>query len=422
MLTNAGGGHPGSLVVTLFYVGIGVAVQFCIGLGLALLCAQNLPGRKFFRVVFFLPMMITPVGIAYTFRMLTDTTKGPFTPIWQYFGWTETSWLADPWGARLAVMVGDAWQWIPFMFVVLLVAIESQPHDQREAALVDGASRWQVFRYVTWPAILPVSVTVVLIRVIEAFKIIHLPNVLTNGGPGIASESMTLHAYVAWRALDLGGSAAVSYMLLFVVAFACLSMLAFLRPAERGAAMSGPARRPGLRWLVRPRSPLEPSPLGMALSYAILGFWALVVLFPLYWVFITSFKQPIDVADGPFYLMWVDFQPSLHAWKYIFVDLGDDTFRPYLNTVIVSLISSALALVLGSMAGYGLARIQVSAAPRQPPCCSPDAWRSPRRLPSAWAWPGRSRSRLRSRCSCCWRRRSGGASSARSAMRTSRSG
>ncbi len=227
--TNCGDGFPGSLVVTLFYVGIGVCVQYLIGLGLALLCTQNLPGRKFFRVVFFIPMMITPVGIAYTFRMLTDTTKGPFAPVWRYFGWAETSWVADAWGARMAVMIGDAWQWIPFMFVVLLVAIESQPHEQREAALVDGANRWQVFRYVTWPAIVPVSVTVILIRVIEAFKIVDLPNVLTNGGPGIASESMTLHAFVAWRALDLGGSAAVAYMLLFVVAFVCLSMLAFLR-------------------------------------------------------------------------------------------------------------------------------------------------------------------------------------------------
>ena len=237
VLTSGGEGHPGSLVVTLFYVGIGVCAQYLIGLGLALLCAQNLPGRTFFRVVFFLPMMITPVGIAYTFRMLSDTTKGPFTPIWQYFGWTETSWLVDPWGARLAVMIGDAWQWIPFMFVVLLVAIESQPQDQREAALVDGASRSQVFRYVTWPAILPVSATVVLIRLIEAFKIIDLPNVLTNGGPGIASESMTLHAFIAWRALDLGGSAAVAYMLLFVVVFVCMSMLAFVRPAESAARL-----------------------------------------------------------------------------------------------------------------------------------------------------------------------------------------
>src|SRR4029453_7590770 len=124
--------------------------------------------------------------------------------------WTETSGLVDPWGARLAVMIGDAWQWIPFMFVVLLVAIESQPQDQREAALVDGASRWQVFRYVIWPAIGPVSLTVVIIRVIEAFKIIDLPNVLTNGGPGIASESMTLHSYSTWRALGIGGGGAIA--------------------------------------------------------------------------------------------------------------------------------------------------------------------------------------------------------------------
>jgi multiple sugar transport system permease protein len=112
-----------------------------------------------------------------------------------------------------------------------------------------------------------------------------------------------------------------------------------------------------LHRLLRPRSPLEPSPLAMAVSYLILGAWSFVVLFPLYWVFITSFKIPLDVADGPYYLMWVDFQPSLHAWKYIFVDLGTDTFIPYLNTVIVSLASSIIALILGSMAGYGLARI-----------------------------------------------------------------
>ncbi len=118
------------------------------------------------------------------------------------------------------------------------------------------------------------------------------------------------------------------------------------------------ARSPfSLRSLLQPRSPLDPSPLMMALCYVALVFWAFMVLFPLYWVFITSFKLPIDVNDGPFYVMWLDFQPSLHAWKYIFVDLGYDTFRPYLNTVIVSLASSTIALLLGSMAGYGLARI-----------------------------------------------------------------
>src|SRR6266567_6054566 len=174
-------GRPGTLVVTLIYVSVDVSVQYLLALGLALLVVQHIPGRRFFRIVFLLPMMITPVGVAYLFRMLTDTSKGPLYPIWAHFGLTDVSWVTNPWGARLAVMIGDVWQWTPFIFIVLLAALESQS--------------------------------------IEAFKIVDLPNVLTNGGPGTATESLTLHAYTIWRALDFGGSAAVAYLLLFVVSF-----------------------------------------------------------------------------------------------------------------------------------------------------------------------------------------------------------
>jgi len=99
------------------------------------------------------------------------------------------------------------------------------------------------------------------------------------------------------------------------------------------------------------------APVSKVFSYLILGFWTLVCLFPLYWLVVTSLKLPIDVNDGPVYLPGIDFQPSLHAWKYIFVDLGNDTLRPYLNTVVVSLASSVIAVVIGSMAGYALTRI-----------------------------------------------------------------
>jgi multiple sugar transport system permease protein len=244
LMTSAAGagGQLGTIGVTLTYVVIGVCVQYGLGLGLALLCVQNLRGRGFFRVVFFLPMMITPVGVAYTFRMLTDTTKGPFAPIWQWVGLGDFAWAATAWGARVAVMIGDAWQWTPFMFIVLLAAIEGQPRDQIEAAHVDGASRSQIFRFITWPAIMPVTITLVLIRVIEAFKIVDLPNVLTNGGPGIASESMTLHAYSTWRALDIGGSAAIAYMLLFIVTFFCVAFVNLVRPGAPAATAAGPQR------------------------------------------------------------------------------------------------------------------------------------------------------------------------------------
>lgn len=229
-------GRPGTLVVTIIYVAVGVTVQYLLALGLALLVVQRLPGRRFFRVVFLLPMMITPVGVAYLFRMLTDTSKGPLYPLWNHFGLSDVSWVTNPWGARLAVMIGDVWQWTPFIFIVLLAALEGVPEELLEAGVVDGANRWQLFRSITFPAILPATTTVVLIRVIEAFKIIDLPNVLTNGGPGTATESLTLHAYTIWRALDIGGSAAVAYMLLFVVSFVGISYVNLFR--RRVAALA----------------------------------------------------------------------------------------------------------------------------------------------------------------------------------------
>lgn len=235
VLTFAPGGVPGTVVTTLFYVVIGVALQFGLGLGLALLCGQPIRARNVFRVLFFIPLMVTPVGIAYTFRMLADMQKGPFAPLLRSFGVTEWSWANEAWSARLMVVIGDTWQWTPFIFIVMLAAVENQPRDQVEAARLDGANGLQIFRDITWPSIAPIAATVVLIRLIEAFKIIDLPNVLTGGGPGLATESMTLHAFIAWRTQDLGGSAAVGYILLFISTVVCVSFFNFVVRPARGS-------------------------------------------------------------------------------------------------------------------------------------------------------------------------------------------
>jgi multiple sugar transport system permease protein len=91
-------------------------------------------------------------------------------------------------------------------------------------------------------------------------------------------------------------------------------------------------------------------------AFVLLVGWAFVVLFPIYWLFVTSFKTPYQVDKGPFYIPFVDFQPTLDAWRYILVELGNDTLRPYLNTVLVGLTSAVLALILGSAAAYALVR------------------------------------------------------------------
>jgi multiple sugar transport system permease protein len=111
--------------------------------------------------------------------------------------------------------------------------------------------------------------------------------------------------------------------------------------------MLNPLRRSSIRDL---------SPPAKLAAYLVLGFWALVVLFPLYWLAITSFKTPLQVNAGPVYFPFVDFQPTVDAWHYIFVDLRSDTVRPYVNTVVVSLGSSTLALLIGSAAAYALIR------------------------------------------------------------------
>ena len=233
LATIFSGGVPGTLVTTLLYVVLGVLLQFLLGLGLALLCAQPIRGRNVFRVIFFIPLMVTPVGIAYTFRMLADMQKGPFAPLSRALGLGEWSWATEAWSARLMVLIGDTWQWTPFMFIVLLAAVENQPRDQVEAARIDGAGSWQILRDITWPAIAPIAATVVLIRLIEAFKIIDIPNVLTAGGPGLATESLTLHSFISWRTQDLGGSAAVGYLLLFVSTVTCVSFFNYVVRAAR---------------------------------------------------------------------------------------------------------------------------------------------------------------------------------------------
>ena len=109
--------------------------------------------------------------------------------------------------------------------------------------------------------------------------------------------------------------------------------------------------------LLEPGRVGEMAPASKLVVYGLLLLWTLVVLFPLYWVLITSFKLPGQVGDGPDYLPFVDYRPSLHAWRYIFVDLGADTFRPYLNSVIIASVSTVLAMTVGAMAAYALARL-----------------------------------------------------------------
>jgi len=107
---------------------------------------------------------------------------------------------------------------------------------------------------------------------------------------------------------------------------------------------------------LRRRSATDLSPTAKLLAYIVLLAWSFIVLFPVYWLAVTSFKTPVEVDKGPFFIPFVDFQPTLDAWHYILVELGNDTLRPYFNTVVVGLTSATIVLILGSMSAYALVR------------------------------------------------------------------
>ena len=222
------GNAIGTLYTTLFYVMVGCGLQFFIGTGLAFLCSQPISGKNFFRVIFFIPLMITPLGVGYAMKMVADITKGPFQPVLSFMGVESWVWSAHAWSSRFVMIICDSWQWIPFIFICMLAALEAIPRDHVEAAQVDGASSFQIFREITWPQIVPVAVTVLLIRMIEAFKIVDLPNIMTGGGPGTSTESMTLHSMYIWRANDLGSSSAIAYLLLILTVIVCASFFNYV--------------------------------------------------------------------------------------------------------------------------------------------------------------------------------------------------
>lgn len=207
----------GGLGNTLIFVFVGVLFQYALGFGLALLLTQKLVGRRFFRVLFLIPMMITPVAVAYIMKMVLNFQIGPLAPIAKAVGLSELPWFADSNLSRLLVILGDTWQWTPFVLIVLLAGLEALPQEPYEAAQVDGATPSQMFWRLTFPMMLPVSSGVILIRLVESFKIIDMPIVLTGGGPGIATESTSLFAYYTYRNFELGKTAAIAYLLVIVV-------------------------------------------------------------------------------------------------------------------------------------------------------------------------------------------------------------
>lgn len=201
----------------VFTVGV-VAFEFLLGLGIALLLNTNVRGKDIYFSIIIIPMMITPVAVGLTWRLLLHSELGIVNYVLKLAGLTGKAWLADSKLALGTVMFIDVWQNVSYMVLVLQAGLVSLPTEPYEAAKVDGSSAVQSFRYLTIPMMAPTFMTVLLMRAISALKTYDLIYVLTKGGPGISTEVISYHIYQeAFRDLELGSASAMSYLLVLVI-------------------------------------------------------------------------------------------------------------------------------------------------------------------------------------------------------------
>jgi multiple sugar transport system permease protein len=208
----------GSIWTTALITFIAVFFQYVLGFLLALALHHNVPGASLYRVTFLLPMFLAPVGVALIARMVFHPYLGPVNDLMGFMGFAYVPFLTEKWPAIMVLAVIDIWQWTPFVTLLMLAGLQSLPQEVFEAARVDNIGPWRRFWGITFPMLLPLSVAVVFIRLIEGFKIIDTVFVLTGGGPGTATETLTLFAYnEGFKKFNLGLTSALSFMFLFVV-------------------------------------------------------------------------------------------------------------------------------------------------------------------------------------------------------------
>ena len=207
-----------ALWLSFIYVATLVALELTIGTLLAILLQKEIKGKNFFRVSYMLPMLLSPVAVSYVWKMIFDFNRGPANYFLGWLGIQPIEWLTGNISSVLSLVIVDVWQWTPFMTLTILAAFEALPEELFEAAVVDGGSAFTIFQKITLPLAIPVIVTVVLLRTIDAFKVFDTVYILTGGGPGTATEMLNFYIYLkGFRAFDLGYGTAMSWIQLIVI-------------------------------------------------------------------------------------------------------------------------------------------------------------------------------------------------------------
>ncbi|HEV8141089.1 MAG TPA: sugar ABC transporter permease [Pyrinomonadaceae bacterium] len=224
-----------ALTHTFVYAVAALTIEFLLGLALALLLHGAIRGRNWFRALLLVPLMLPPVVVGVIWRLMLNSNFGALNGTLKRFGIGTDSltWTASPKLAMVSVIVADVWQWTPFMFLILLAGLQAIPQEPYEAALVDGSTAWQTFRYVTLPLLKPAILIALLLRTIDLLRVFDHIFILTEGGPGFATETLSLYIYrTAFRFSNFGYAAAMSFVLLLLTNLISVAYIRMLRAQD----------------------------------------------------------------------------------------------------------------------------------------------------------------------------------------------
>ncbi|HKS29699.1 MAG TPA: sugar ABC transporter permease [Pyrinomonadaceae bacterium] len=224
-----------AMLHTLVYALLALTCELLLGLGLALLLNQEMRARSLFRATLLVPMMLPPVVVGVVWRLALNPNFGAINGTLKSFGINTESltWTASPRLAFLSVVAVDVWQWTPFVFLILLAGLQAIPQEPYEAARMDGSSAWQTFRFITLPLLKPAILIVLLLRTMDLLRVFDQIFILTEGGPGFATETVSLYIYrAAFRFGNFGYAAAMSFVLLLVTNAISLVYIRLLQKQE----------------------------------------------------------------------------------------------------------------------------------------------------------------------------------------------
>ena len=219
---------------TFWFTGLGLASNLPLGLGIALLMHERFPGRSLCRALLILPMVATPAAMGLVWVIMLDPTLGIVRWLLGLIGIAHPPlWLADPDLVVPTLVAVDAWMWTPMVALICIAGLAALPPEPFEAALVDGASALQRFRYLTLPMMLPTLMVAAMLRLMDLLKLIDIVYVMTGGGPGHLSETINLYNYLVALSYDKIGYGSAIALVLFAIVMACtLALIRLRRPSS----------------------------------------------------------------------------------------------------------------------------------------------------------------------------------------------